>query len=119
MCEARRALQLQFVHLGTCVLKTGAPEGQSNGQTLWGGLSVDGTAGVAWGWIELQHGVFVLADPFQLITNLQLVGTRGEMLSGHDMTRRLNAIVHALPWQTEVQRVLKPLDTRASASSLF
>jgi hypothetical protein len=113
LCEARKALQLQFVHLGTCVLNSGDADEPPNGQTLWGGLSVDGTAGVAWGWVEIQQGVFAVADPFSLVTNLQLVGGRGEMLSGYEVTWRLNAIVHALPWQKALQQTLRKAEDLA------
>lgn len=98
--------QLQFVHLGTRVLKTGDADAPTSGQTLWGGPSEKGAAGVAWDWVEIQEGVVAMADPFGLVTNLKLVSARGEVLSGFEATLQLNQLVHALPWQSEVQRAL-------------
>lgn len=105
-CPAVRAPQLNFVHLGTRVVTPEDGESLISGQTLWGGPSGDGAAGVAWDWVEIQEGVVAMADPFGLVTNLQLLGARGELLSTFEATMRLNQIVHTLPWQTEVRRAL-------------
>jgi hypothetical protein len=51
-----------------------------------------------------------MADPFGLVTNLQLLDSRGLVLSGFEATLRLNELVHALPWQSEVQRALARAD---------
>lgn len=109
-CPAQRTPDLHFVHLGTRVLKPGDPDSPTTGQTLWGGPSESGAAGVAWDWVEIQEGVVAMADPFGLVTNLQLLGTRGEVLSGFEATLRLNELVHGLPWQNEVQRALARAD---------
>lgn len=105
-CQAHRAPELHLVHLGTRVLTPGDTDNPTTGQTLWGGPSDNGAAGVAWDWVELQQGVVAMADPFALVTNLQLVGTHGEVLTTFEVAMRLNQLVHALPWQTEVQRAL-------------
>jgi len=105
-CQALRAPELHFVHLGTRVLNPGDPDSPSMGQTLWGGPSGDGAAGVAWDWVQIQEGVVAMADPFGLVTNLQLVGAHGQVLNDFEVAMRLNELVHALPWQTEVQRAL-------------
>ncbi len=105
-CPVVHTPELHFVHLGTRVLNPGDTDGPTTGQTLWGGPSAKGAAGVAWDWVEIQDGVVAMADPFGLVTNLQLVSAQGEMLTGFEATLRLNELVHALPWQTEVQRAL-------------
>lgn len=105
-CPVVQAPELHFVHLGTRVLNAGDSDTPTTGQTLWGGPSGDGAAGVAWDWVQIQEGVVAMADPFGLVTNLQLVGAQGQVLSGFEATMRLNELVHALPWQTEVQRAL-------------
>jgi len=105
-CKAVQAPELHFVHLGTRVLNTGDSDTPTTGQTLWGGPSGDGAAGVAWDWVQIQEGVVAMADPFALVTNLQLVGAQGQVLTGFEVALRLNELVHALPWQTEVQRAL-------------
>jgi hypothetical protein len=76
------------------------------GQTLWTGESDSGAAGVAWDWICLPEGVVAMVDPMSLVTNLQLVSSAGEVLAPMASVLRLNEIVHGLPWQHEVQRVL-------------
>jgi len=57
-------------------------------------------------WVEVQDGVVALADPFGLVTNLQLTDAEGHPLPSMQATIHLNEIVHTLPWQSEVQRAL-------------
>ncbi len=104
--QADAASRLQLVHLGTRVLHYGDHACQCSGQTLWGEASNDRSAGVAWDWIELEEGVVAIADPLGLVTNLKLLDARGEALSAFEVAVHLNGLVHALPWQTEVQRAL-------------
>ena len=54
----------------------------------------------------MQRGVVAMADPMGLITNLHLVDEHGDALPAITATLHLNEIVHALPWQDEVQRAL-------------
>jgi hypothetical protein len=82
----------------------------STGQTLWGDSTGNVAAGVAWDWVQIQDGVVAIADPFALVTNLQLVGDRGQALTTFEATLRLNQLVHALPWQSEVQRALAQIE---------
>jgi hypothetical protein len=56
-CKAVQAPELHFVHLGTRVLNPGDSDTPTTGQTLWGGPSGDGAAGVAWDWVQIQEGV--------------------------------------------------------------
>jgi len=77
------------------------------GQTLWGNPSSASVAGVAWDWVELQQGVFAMADPLGLVTNLRLVGPKGEQLSNMQVALYLNELVRTLPWQSEVERALQ------------
>lgn len=109
-CPVLQAPRLNFVHLGTRVLKPGDGDSPTTGQTLWGGPSGAGAAGVAWDWVEIQDGVVAMADPFGLVTNLQFLSAEGKMLSDFEATLRLNELVHALPWQSEVQRALSRVE---------
>ena len=104
--QASRAPQLHLTHLGTHVLNFGDEACLCSGQTLWGDASDERTAGVAWDWVELQQGVVAMCDPLGLVTNLKLVDEEGEALNRVAAAVRLHQIVHALPWQTEVQRAL-------------
>ena len=74
------------------------------------GDRTDRSAGVAWDWVEVQEGVVAMADPLGLVTNLKLLDAKGEALSAFEVAVRLNGLVHALPWQNEVQRALHPQD---------
>jgi len=104
--QARSAAQLHLVHLGTRVLTFGDDDGHCSGQTLWAGQSEDSAAGVAWDWIELREGVVAMADPFGMVTNIRMLDERGEALSQTQLAVQLHQLVHALPWQHEVQLAL-------------
>jgi hypothetical protein len=108
--QADSATRLHLVHLGTRVLHYGGDTAPCSGQTLWGEATTDRSAGVAWDWVELQEGVVAMADPLGLVTNLKLLDAKGEALSAFEVAVRLNGLVHALPWQNEVQRALHPQD---------
>ncbi len=104
--QAGSESQLRFHHLSTHVTLPGDRTSRTSGQTIWGGLSEDGEAGVAWDWVQISSDVVAMADPMSVVTNLRLVGHEGEVLTALESARFLNEIVHALPWQTEVQRAL-------------
>ena len=104
--QAGRESQLRFHHLGTRVTFSGDRMSRIAGQTMWGGSSGSGDAGVAWDWIQIADDVVAMADPMSVVSNLRLIGGEGEVLTALASARYLNEIVHALPWQTEVQRAL-------------
>lgn len=116
--QAQSDTHLQFVHLGTRVVTAGEHGSACAGQTLWGGTSQEGAAGVAWDWVELQRGVVAMADPMAVVTNLRLVGDEGEVLSALESARHFNWIVHGLPWQHEVERALGAPGVAALAISV-
>lgn len=102
MWPAEGPNDLQFEHLGTLVT---SPDDRV-GQTMWGSRGSNGEAGVAWDWVALPLGAVAMADPMSVITNIRLLGDEGEVLTAQQAARYLNEIVHALPWQQEVQRAL-------------
>ncbi len=104
--QAGRESQLRFHHLSTRVTLAGDRMSRTSGQTIWGGQSDDGEAGVAWDWVQICDDVVAMADPMSVVTNLRLIGEEGEVLTALESARFLNEIVHTLPWQTEVQRAL-------------
>lgn len=106
LCATDATPQLQLAHLSTRVLVPGDADHPAMGQTLWKGEWQHGTAGVAWDWVRLPVGVVAMVDPMSLVTNLQFLNPRGEVLAPADSARQLNEIVHALPWQQEVHRAL-------------
>jgi len=105
--QASAATELHLVHLGTRVLTFGDDDSPCSGQTLWGGQSEECTAGVAWDWIELRQGVVAMSDPLGMVTNLRLLDDRGEVLTQTQVAAQLHQLVHALPWQSEVERALR------------
>lgn len=104
--QASRAPQLQLTHLGTRVLNFGDDLCLCTGQTLWGDEREEQSAGVAWDWVRLMPGVVAMSDPLGLVTNLKLLDDQGEALTNLEAAVRLHQLVHALPWQSEVQRAL-------------
>ena len=104
--QADNPREWSFVHLGTRVVNVASSRQLGSGQTVWGSASNAPVAGVAWDWVELPQGVLALADPMGLVTNLRFIDANGVVLPTMMAALQLNDIVHALPWQDEVQRVL-------------
>ena len=74
---------------------------------MWGGLSGEGDAGLAWDWVEITRGVVAMADPMCVVTNMQLLNRDGEVLPATEAALHFNQFVRRLPWQEEVRRLLK------------
>jgi hypothetical protein len=103
--QAESTPQLRLFHLGTCVLSE--DEEKTAGQTIWGTTETDVDAGVAWDWITTKpSGVVAMADPMTVVTNLQLLGRCGEVLTALEAVIYLTGMVHSVPWQHEVQRAM-------------
>lgn len=107
--QADGTTRLQLAHIGTRVLTPGGDSEPSVGQTVWAGAFSDGDAGVAWDWVFLPQGIVAMADPLGVISNLRLLGERGQVLTAWEAARHLSEIVHALPWQPEVERAVQGL----------
>lgn len=105
--QAEDCSPAEFHHLGTRVMMVSAGGGRMAGQTVWAGNVAGGDAGMAWDWVEIASGIVAMADPMSVITNLRIVGAEGEVLTAIEAARFLNGIVHALPWQDEVERALQ------------
>ena len=106
--QAGQSGHVRFEHRGTHVSFASERDVLLSGQTLWSASSAEGEAGVAWDWIQITQGVVAMADPMSVITNLRFVSDEGEVLTAWQAARILNALVHALPWQHEVARMLAP-----------
>lgn len=105
--QAEGASRLQFDHLDTQIFPVAGKDDRVCGQTLWRTDAPDGEAGVAWDWVMLSDEVVAMADPMSVVTNLRLVGERGEVLTSWEAARHLSRIVYGLPWQGEVQRAVR------------
>jgi hypothetical protein len=104
--QVSRTSPLQLEHLGTQVTRAGDGGGPTVGQTMWACRHDEIQAGMAWDWIHLPHGIVAMADPMSVVTNLTLIGPEGELLTELESARHLNGIVHRLPWQEAVERVM-------------
>jgi hypothetical protein len=105
--QAQGAERLRFDHVDTQVFPAADADAPPSGQTVWRTDSPDGEAGVAWDWVMLSRDVVAMADPMCVVTNLRLLGDRGEVLTSWEAARHLSRIVYGLPWQGEVQRVVR------------
>jgi hypothetical protein len=75
------------------------------GATVWVSTYPRLRVAVAWEWVEVSEGVIALADPNNVISNMRLARPMMGMESMSPITQLvvlLNAIVRALPWQSEI-----------------
>lgn len=111
---------LPLQHLCTQVNPSADPAFRTMGQTLWAAACQEGQAAMAWDWVELTEGLFALADPMAIVTNLRLVDDSGEVLPDGETVRHINGIVHGLPWQQVVeQAVVNPVQRVAAPARWF
>jgi hypothetical protein len=83
-----------------------AADGAHTGATLWASSDREVRGAIAWEWVELAKGVFVLANPNALVSNIRLRSEPDDLVGVQPALRRLmvlNSIVHALPWQDRVR----------------
>jgi hypothetical protein len=104
--QANGASRLHFDHLDTQIFPASGQDARVCGQTVWRTGAPEGEAGVAWDWVMLSDDVIAMADPMSVVTNLCLVGERGEVLTSWEAARHLSQIVYGLPWQGVVQRAV-------------
>ena len=97
----------RFVHLATHVVRGRATERPCAGRTIWGDISGEEEAGVAWDWIEITRDVVAMVDPMSVVTNMQLVDVEGDILPPVRAAVYINHIVRHLPWQAVVTKLLK------------
>ena len=90
-------------HLGTTVSADCDEYGRICGHTIWG--ATHSGVGIAWDWIEAHDGVFALADPMGVVSNIEFVDEAGNEVSDLMSTLQLNRITHELSWQEEVSKV--------------
>ncbi len=105
--QAKGTAHLQFDHLNTQIFHSGGQDAPVSGQTVWRTNAPDGEGAVAWDWVMLSDDVIAMADPMCVVTNLRLLGERGEVLTSWEAARHLSRIVYGLPWQGEVQRAVR------------
>lgn len=74
---------------------------------MWGEMSGDSDAGIAWDWIEIAQGVVAMVNPLCVTTNMQLLNREGNILPAAEAALHINQFVRRLPWQEEVRRLLQ------------
>jgi len=103
--QANSRCRLRWVHWGTRVTTKPRRGRLSQGHTIWGGQR--GSAGFAWDWIEITDGVVAMVDPMCVVTNVRLLDRDGAVLPAAEAALHFNQFVRRLPWQEEVQRLLR------------
>lgn len=84
-----------------------ADAGAPQGETVWLGEIEGQRAAMAWEWVEFRAGVVMLADPNSIVTNLRFVDDQQAPVAALSVLVALNRIVHGLPWQQAVCRMLR------------
>lgn len=107
--QAAGASNLRLDHLDTQVFPA-TDDAPLSGQTVWRGAADDTEVGVAWDWVMVSQDVVAMADPMCVVSNLRLLGPKGEVLTAWESARHLSQIVYGLPWQGEVQRAVRHLN---------
>ena len=72
------------------------------GQVLWASRLQRSEVAVAWDWVELPRKIIAMADPMQVVSNIQLQHDDGRWMNERQRILWLNDLVHALPWQAEL-----------------
>jgi hypothetical protein len=93
--------------MSTRVTHPGSAHNPPCGQTIWAECTLEHEAGVAWDWVQICDGVIAMADPMSVVTNLRLVGDRGQVLTAREAALFLSRLVQQLPWQDEVLNALQ------------
>ena len=105
--QANSRRRPRFVHLATRVTSGRDRRQPCAGHTVWGDVSGGSDTGMAWDWIEIAWGVVAMVDPMGVTTNMQLVNREGIVLPASEAALHINQFVRRLPWQEEVNRLLK------------
>lgn len=106
-CQANPGQDWHFVHLGTRVMNSGSAYQPATGQTVWAECTLKREAGLAWDWVQICEGVVAMMNPMSVVTNLRLIGDRGQVLTAGEAALHLSRMIHRLPWQSEVLHVLR------------
>jgi hypothetical protein len=80
----------------------GESSGRRQGQALWVAAHEGARVGLAWDWAEVCDRVVALRDPMTVLSNLDLVDERGELLDESERLVHLNSAIHELDWQAHV-----------------
>ena len=94
-------------HLGTTVSSDCDDYGRLLGHTIWGGS--ESGIGLAWDWVEAMDGVFAMADPMGIVSNIAFLDKTGASLPEFMAAVQLNQVTYSLPWQEEVAEATRPL----------
>ena len=88
-----------------------------HGDSVWLGVINGRSVGVAWEWIELRAGVFMLTDPNSILSNIRFLTQDGAEQEHLASLVSLNRLVHHLPWQPAVCAVAPAPQAHRNASA--
>lgn len=73
-----------------------------HGQVLWASRLQRSEVAVAWDWVELPRKIIAMADPMQIVSNIQIRHEGDRWMNERHRILWLNDLVHALPWQADL-----------------
>lgn len=106
---AQTAPPSRFRHLHTTVEGAESARVRELGHTAWQSIEAGPPVRLTWDWALIDDGVIVIADPMGIHSNLRFLHDGGGALQPNRAALHLNAMVHALPWQTTILRALRRL----------
>lgn len=73
-----------------------------HGQVLWASRLQRSEVAIAWDWVELPKKIIAMADPMQIVSNIQIRHAQDRWMNERHRILWLNDLVHALPWQADL-----------------
>lgn len=117
VADAAPTIACNLRHLGTVVSPDRDEFGRLLGHTIWGN-GCENAIGVAWDWTETMDGIFALADPMSVISNIDFVDDNGVSIAETMVAVQLNRVTYSLPWQAEVSQATREQRRRPVLSTL-
>jgi hypothetical protein len=98
--------KLDFHHATTRIHSHGPSGSHRSGETIWILHHSATPIGLAWDWHEVLDGIVMLADPNSVVSNLRSMDKDQSVLSTLAAAIAHNRLIHAIPWQGQVQQLL-------------
>jgi hypothetical protein len=74
------------------------------GVSMWEICAHDIWAWITWDWAVLDGGLITLTNPFDIRSNVILLGEEDRHLPMHDSSAILMSVIQDLPWRDEVEK---------------
>lgn len=82
----------------------GAWRGDGRGQVTWACETAQGPVGLTWEWFAVRPRVLALADPMNIVSNLDFVEADGQPVGEGRRVVELNNLIARLAWQAPIVR---------------